>query len=150
MKKSTILVLVIVYLSSIFIVGVYGLQSKNNNEITYCEGITPTKIILSTGKVFTGDDIIADENVPNLYKVTISSKDYSDGFTVIVEYDLSPADCTFKDVVITPISTSEIPSATVIDGKIVFSRKGAIDINYKAQDKASGAAEMTIRIRFGR
>lgn len=151
MKKSTILILIIVYLGSIFIVGVYGLSVRYGNETIYCDSITPTKIELSTGAVYEGEKIVADEEstVP-MYNISISSKDYVEGLTVVVSYALNPTDCTNKDVTIVIVSTSDDPPATIVDDKIVFIRKAAVTVKFYATDRGAGAAEMTINIRFGR
>lgn len=151
MKKSTILILIIVYLGSIFIVGVYGLKVRYGNETVYCESITPTKIELSTGTTYEGENIkaVADADTPT-YEVYISSKDYVEGLTVIVSYTLNPNDCTYKEVNTNIISTTDDPPATIVDGKIVFSRMGPLTVKYTATDKGAGAAEMTVKIRFGR
>lgn len=152
MKKSTILILIIVYLGSIFIVGVYGLRVRYGNETIYCDKITPTKIELSTGAVYEGEDIVADEKseVPT-YNITISSKNYVEGLKVLVYYNLNPADCTNKDVKIVIVSTSDDPPAKIVDGQIVFNRYApAVTVKFYATDRGAGAAEMTINIRFGR
>lgn len=152
MKKSTILILIIVYLGSIFIVGVYGLRVRYGNETIYCDKITPTKIELSTGTIYDGEKIKTDQNTDasTTYNISISSKDYVEGLTVVVSYALEPAECTHNDVKIVIVSTSDDPPATIVDGKIVFTRKAAVTVKFYATDRGAGAAEMTINIRFGR
>lgn len=145
------MILIIVYLGSIFIVGVYGLRVRYGNETIYCNKITPTKIELSTGAKYEGEDIVADEEseVPT-YNITISSKNYVEGLKVLVSYNLDPADCTNKDVRIVIVSTSDDPPAKIVDGQIVFNRYAAVTVKFYATDRGAGAAEMTINIRFGR
>lgn len=150
MKKSTILILIVVYLGSIFIVGVYGLKVRYGNETIYCESITPTKIELSNGTVYEGEKIVADKDSSTTYNISISSKDYVEGLTVIVSYSLYPTDCTNKEVKIGVVSTTDNPPATIVDGKIVFSRYAPVTVKFTATDRGAGVAEMTINIRFGR
>lgn len=159
MKKSTVLILIIVYLGSIFIVGVYGLNPPPGNDIVYCESIVPDSIILSTGEVLSGDSIVKNTEDPSVirYDVKISSKKYYDGLTVIISYKLSPDNCTcngktdavkFFDV--SPPNDGKLPAATITeDGKIKFSRKAQFDVQLKVQDQATGP-EIVISFFFGR
>lgn len=157
MKKSTVLILIIVYLGSIFIVGVYGLNPPRGNDIVYCESIVPDSITLSTGDVLSGDSIVKNTEDPSVirYEVKISSKKYYDGLTVAISYKLAPDNCTcngktdavkFFDV--SPNGT--LPAATITeDGKIKFSRKAQFDVKLKVQDQATGP-EIVISFFFGR
>lgn len=159
MKKSTILILIIVYLGSIFIVGVYGLNPPRGNDIVYCESIVPDSITLSTGDVLSGDSIVKNTDDPNVirYDVKISSKKYYDGLTVTISYKLTPDNCScngktdavkFYDV--SPVNDGKIPAATISeDGKIKFSRKAQFDVKLKVQDQAT-APEIVISFFFGR
>ncbi len=155
MKKSTVLILIVIYLGSIFIVGVYGLKARAGNEVVYCEKITPTKITFSSGDVLTGDDIQFDE-ASNMYIAKISRKKYTDGLTVTIEYAFTPADFTYNTKeyieIIDTTPVSEVPSPATIgsDGKIVFSRKDSFYVTFTVKDRGTGNAEMTICIAFGK
>ena len=49
MKKSTILILALVFLGSVVVVGIFGMQSVPFNERVYIEKITLSGVTSSTG-----------------------------------------------------------------------------------------------------
>ena len=59
MKKSTVLLLTLVFLASILIVGFFGMKSISYKETIYINSITPTEVTLSTDEQKT---INRDEN----------------------------------------------------------------------------------------
>ena len=50
MKKSTILILLIIFLGSVLIVGIFGMQSVPYEQTVYIEEIVPSGIATSTGE----------------------------------------------------------------------------------------------------
>ena len=49
MKKATILILIAVYLGSIFVVGIFGMKNMPYEEIVPIKTIIPTSVTLSSG-----------------------------------------------------------------------------------------------------
>lgn len=137
MKKATILILVIIYVGSVFIVGIYGMKSIPFEEILYCEEIIPTSVVCSDGSAV---ELKQDKDG---YYVNVK---YTEGMYLIVNYNLNPSDCTYKDVSISIQSEKEDPGAYVDEqGVIYITRKvSQIIVVYKAQDEHK--AELKIKI----
>ena len=132
MKKSTILVLLIVFLGSVLVVGIFGLRAVSYEKIVYVQEIRPTSVVTKSANA-QELEIKID---PNGYYVLVP---YEEGLEVLINYELTPADCTNKDIKITIVHPDKNPPAIITDrNTIVFTRKGAIHLQYSAQDSASG------------
>lgn len=136
MKKSTILILILVFLGSILAVGIFGMQSIPFEERVYSTSITPTSVMTSTGnelEIKKG----TDEDGKNFWYVTVS---YEEGLIVMISYDLQPSDCTNKKVEMT-IVEPQSPAATISErGEIVFHERGSVHVLFKAKDSQTGAS----------
>lgn len=132
MKKSTILVLLVVYLGSILVVGIFGMKAVPFEEIVYCQQITPVSAVTSSGEEL---NIQKHESESNTYYVVTK---YVEGLTVMVNYNLTPADCTYKDVKIVIVEPANPPAILTDRGEIVFTKRGSVHIKYRATDNATG------------
>lgn len=144
MKKSTILIIVAVFLISVFVVGIFGLQSIPYEQRVYIEQITPTSITLNTGA--PSPKIKLSQN--GYYIVTIPRDHYEEGMGIIISYDICPTDATNKNLDVTIDNSLNTNSNGVWDerGWIVLNDSGTIDVIFKAKDQQGGAT-MTVRIR---
>ena len=153
MKKSTVLILLIIFLGSVLIVGIFGMQSVPYESIVYVESIVPTSVITSDGQ-----QVAIQKNTRGEYYAIIDYKpSYKDGvevFEVSVGYNLEPADCTNKNVKVVILGDAEnLPCDPLPEdssdwrGEIVFHRAQAIHVQYRAQDSATGAV-MDLYIYF--
>lgn len=135
MKKSTILILIVVYLGSILIVGIFGMKSIPFEERVYCNSITPSAAMTSSGNELTikKGEIEGKE----YYYVTVS---YEEGLIVMVSYDLTPANCTNKNVEISIVEPQNPPAMVGERGEIIFHEKGSVHVVYKAKDSQTGAS----------
>lgn len=134
MKKSTILIILIVFVGSVLIVGIFGMQSVPYEQIKYVKQIAPTSVTSMSGSS-QGLEIKTDENG---YYVMLP---YEEGLELLINYDLKPADCTNKDVKVTIVyPVNNQPAVLTERNTILFSRKGSIHLQYRATD--SPAAPM--------
>lgn len=133
MKKSTILILLVIYLGSVLIVGIFGMKSIPFEERVYVDKITPTSVTSSTGETFK---IETRTDLQDTYYVVV--KGFTEGLTIIINYDLTPADCTDKNVKISIVEPDDPPATLSDRGEIIFSEKGSLHVVYKAEDSATG------------
>lgn len=131
MKKSTILILLIVFVVSVLVVGIFGMQSVPYEQILYVKQIVPTSV---TSMIGSSQDlqIQTDENG---YYVMLP---YEEGLELLINYELKPADCTNKNVkvvIVYPVKNQ--PAELTERNTILFNRKGAIHLQYSATDSAS-------------
>lgn len=131
MKKSTILILLIVFVGSVLVVGIFGMQSVPYEQILYVKEIVPTSVTSMLGSS-QGLQIQTDENG---YYVMLP---YEEGLELLINYELKPADCTNKNIVVSIVyPTKNQPAELTERNTILFNRKGAIHLQYRATDSAS-------------
>ncbi len=130
MKKSTILILLVIYLGSVLIVGIFGMKSIPFEERVYVKEIKPTSVTSSTGDTYE-----IKQKPDGGYYVMVN---YHDGMVIMINYELKPADCTDKNVKITIVEPNDPPATLSDRGEIIFKEKGPVHVVYKAQDSATG------------
>lgn len=146
MKKSTILIITAVFLISVFVVGIFGLQNVPYDRLVYVNKIVPTSVTLSNGE----ESLEIKYSEPNgYYYVTIPYESYQQGMLVMINYDINPTDATNKklDVTINNVNTNS-KGILQENGAIKLEDRGIVDVTYRTQDQ-SGGAMMTFRIRVG-
>ena len=133
MKKSTILIIVAVFLISVFVVGIFGMQNVPYNEIVYVEKIVPTSVTLSNG----AESPRIKRDAGGSYYVVIA---YEQNVMVMINYDIVPGNATNRklDVKITNINSNS-KGSVLENGAILLEDKGVVKVTYRAQDSASGA-----------
>ena len=133
MKKSTILIIVAVFLISVFVVGIFGMQNVPYNEIIYVEKIVPTSVTLSNG----AESPKIKRDADGSYYVVIA---YEQNVMVMINYDIVPGNATNRklDVKITNINSNS-KGSVLENGAILLEDKGVVKVTYRAQDSASGA-----------
>ncbi len=136
MKKSTVLLLTLVFLASILIVGFFGMKSISYKETIYINSITPTDVTLSTDEQ---KNINRDENGKYYVRVT-----YEPGMIVTVGYSVAPGNNTFGSKTKIEISycSSDNPNAVEIVRGCTFkvNEQCHFDVKVTALDKAGGAS----------
>lgn len=149
MKKSTILIIVAVFLISVFVVGIFGLQSIPYEQIVYIEQIIPTTITFDSNEGTIEKKIYYSEDDGGYYYVTIPNRNYRQGMSVMVNYDLRPTDATNKRLSVNVKNLDENSNGTLQEnGSIKLEDRGNIEVIYKAQDQTGGATmRLIIRIK---
>lgn len=131
MKKSTILILLIVFAGSVLVVGIFGMQSVPYEQILYVREIVPTSVTSMLGSS-QGLEIKKDDEG---YYVAVP---YEEGLELLINYDLKPADCTNKNVEVSIVyPTKNQPAELTERNTILFNRKGVIHLQYRPTDSAT-------------
>lgn len=150
MKKSTILIITAVFLISVFVVGIFGLQNVPYEECVYIEKITPTTITFDSNEGTIEKNVYYTEEDGGYYYVTIPNKNFHKGMLIWVNYDLSPSNASNKQLRITKDDTlGENPICEILDDGAVIKINdvGMVNLFYEAQDQ-KGGAKMTLQIRI--
>ena len=132
--------LLIVFLGSVLIVGIFGMQSIPYEQTVYIEEIVPSGIATSTGE---NPELQYDSARGNWYVVL---EKFVPEMRVMLSWNLYPTDCTNKNVKVVILGDPDtLPCDPLPDdssewrGEIVFHRAQAIHLQYRAQDSATGA-----------
>ena len=138
MKKATIIVIAAIYVASIVVVGVFGLQA-----LIYNESNPITDIILPTQ--IEGKDVKLTSDGKG-YTVVIS---YRDDLTIPIEFIPDPVDATASiEVSITYQSGSEEnPTAELthdIGYFLTFFKKGKITLTFRSTDNNKFSKTLSI------
>lgn len=149
MKKSTILIIVAVFLISVFVVGIFGLQNIPYDERVYVEEIIPTTITFDSVEGTIEKKIFYNEDDGGYYYVTIPDKNYRQGMCIMVNYDITPTDATNK---ILSVSVRNLDGNSngmkQENGSIKLEDRGRVEVTYQAQDQQGGATmRLIIRIK---
>ena len=135
MKKSTILILLIVFLGSVIVVGVFGMQANLWEAPVYINEIIPTSVATISGKSLE----IKRNEQDGYYYVRVA---YEENLTVLISTRVEPVDSTNKSLKISVTNNNdpENPRAEVGErGEIIVRRTGVVKVQYRAQDKATAA-----------
>ena len=135
MKKSVVILILVIYLVSVALVSFFGLQYKTFDEVIYTESIE-----------FLNDDIKTLEEDGSLYAVV--RKDESTGlWTYQIKYRVYPDNATNSEVEY--IYDTQTPGVTLDPetGVVTFDRKGALTVTIKPKDGTDISATVTIRAR---
>ena len=132
MKKSTILILLIVFVGSVLVVGIFGMQSVPYEQILYVKEIVPTSVTSMTGN---SKGLEIKINNKGYYYVVVP---YEEGLELLINYDLKPADCTNKNVSVAIVyPDKDLPAELTERNTILFNRKGQIRLQYRPTDSAT-------------
>lgn len=133
MKKSTILILLIVFLGSVLIVGIFGMKSVPYEQIVYVKEIKPTSVTTVSANAQT---LEIKQNSKGEYYVMLP---YEENLELLINYELTPADCTTKDVKVSMVYPDSDHPAVITDrNSVLFTRKGNVRLLYETKDSASG------------
>ena len=131
MKKSTILIILVVFAASVFVVGFLGIENVPYKEIIYVKEITPTHVYF--GRQAEEAEIKTNKNG---YYVNFP---YEEGITIVIDYEITPNDATNRKISIEIKNLNTDSDATVENsGAITLHNSGPVRITYRATDSASG------------
>ena len=141
MKKATVIVIAAIYVASIVVVGVFGLQA-----LMYDESNPITDIILPTQ--IEGKDV-KRINDGKGYTVVIA---YRADLVIPIDFIPEPADSPSKiEVEITyQTGTEEEPTAELtrnVGYFLKFNTKGKVTITFRAKDNSKFSKELSITAR---
>ena len=127
MKKSTIFLLILVYIASFIIVGLFGIQTRAHNEIIYVDSITL--------KAVDEDNVQSKYNeTKNLYTFVTY---YEENLIVKLKAEVLPANATNAAVkvnVSTDLATFEIVEDVFINITIKEGGYGTIEFDVVSTD----------------
>lgn len=138
MKKSTILMLLIVFVGSVLVVGIFGMQSVPYEQILYVKEIVPTSV---TSMSSSSQNLQIQTDGDGYYVML----PYEEGLQLLINYKLDPVDCTNKGVRVSIVSPDNPPAELTDRNVIVFNRKGVIKLRYSPMDSAT-TKPMEIRV----
>lgn len=95
MKKSTILLLVVVYIVSFFVIGLLGHSIRNYDPEIYPESI---EIIDPDNRTTVSKDTTDPDTGELLYNYYFVYKNYKSGDSVRIKANIKPDNCTYPDV----------------------------------------------------
>lgn len=138
MKKATIIVIAAIYVASIVIVGVFGLQALLYNESN------PVKDIILPTQI-EGKDVKLTTDGKG-YTVVIS---YREDLTIPIEFVPDPADApaTIEVSITYQSGSEENPTAELthdIGYFVTFHKKGKITLTFRSTDNRKFAKELSI------
>lgn len=148
MKKSTVLIVIITFVLSVVIVGIFGMQMMSYDTKIYVQRLTPTQLITSTGetaeirktKNASGEEIEGD------YYARITFKE---DIVVNIDYELTPADATDKNVTVTIIDNVSEDVVTLNGMNIIVHEYiSSIRLVYRSTD--GNGKEFLFRLSFKR
>ncbi len=141
MKKATILILIAVYLGSIFVVGIFGMKNMPYEEIVPIKTIIPTSVTLSSGENL---NLFQKKEEENAYYITITNfviPENQEGMIIILNYQLNPADATTKDLDIFIEHTTISPTESVVEidnGRIIIKQPATIKLRFQEKNRPNG------------
>ena len=131
MKKSTIIIILVVMITSVFVVGIFGVKSVPYEEIVYVDKIEPTRV------TYGNDQVAEIQYNSNLgYFVDIP---YTENMLILVDYEVTPATATNKTLRVEWAPLNVNSDAEISDrGEIILKDSGGIVLTYRATDSARG------------
>ena len=162
MKKSTFLILLIVFVLSVVVVGIFGMKIMSYNVKVYIEEITPTDVVLNddnnttyryypNGNTTDKNQIRKHPTQANTYYVVVA---YRQDLALIIDYEITPNDSTNRNLKITITSDSkggvdgasvtESNSITLDKNKVIFKQKADVEITFRSTDGSNKTMKLAI------
>ena len=143
MSKPTILILSIVYLASVLIVGIFGMQVMSFNNINYIDTITidVNEIEFSNGQVFDGKntifkaETITDDGIP-YEQYTIFFK-YSENLNISIKPKVVAKDPTLDPTDGTLNVSSNNDNIIYNEGVFTVKGKDVVTFVFNSQDSSN-------------
>ena len=143
MKKTTILILITIYLGSILIVGIFGMINSPYEENKPIDKIVPISVTLNTGESIAVNKKPDEVNAYYTRIENFSVPENQEGMIIILNYEVVPADTTNKELDISIVHTnSNLPIdqvATVENGRITIKHPTTIKVRYQEKNRPNGA-----------
>lgn len=153
MTKPTVLILVVVYLASILIVGVFGMQIMSFNNVNYIESITLSEDRIDVGnakKLF--EEEYVEEGTPYWkYNLTVQ---YKEGLQIIINpkitaqnHEEDASNPKLKVVVSYQEGLEGCITYNEDDNVFTVNKKGVMYVTYWAQDNSDQKMVLTIKTK---
>lgn len=138
MKKSSVIIVIITFVLSVVLVGIFGMKMISYNTRIYIETITPTEVTTSANiqgvKLGSGRE-------ENSYILVLP---YFSDLIVRIDYEIDPADATDGIVELTVPDPAD-REVVETDGLTLRAKKqGSARLHYRAKD--GGGAEIDITL----
>lgn len=150
MKKSTILVVILVYIVSFLVVGIFGISIRALDKDVYVDSITisvPEQGIKIEDKTDTTQVPTFDN--PYLYKYNTDFKE--GGITVQLKATVLPANTTFPNIQIAYNENQEVYSAEIVSVYYInvhFYSSGTAKLSVKSTDGKDYRVDVQIRAKL--
>ena len=133
------------FLASVLVVGIFGMQAESYYSKVYIENITPAAIYCTTDEQLS----FGTSTQPNRYPVRI--RQFQQGMTIRIDCDVSPSDATLFNSIAVEITgqgnytgNDDNVVATLDGQNIILHQLGFVEVTYRATD--GGNARMTVVI----
>lgn len=140
MKKSTIFLILLVYIASFVIVGLFGIQVRAHNEIVYVENISLTPI---------NQEALVNYKYDETNKKYTFIAYYEDGLVIQLKANVTPANATNSAVKVS--YDSEIAEITVVDSVFIninVKEDGALDFSVVSTDGLDLTINATLLVLY--
>jgi hypothetical protein len=136
MSKPTILILSIVYLISILIVGIFGMQIMSFNNVNYIESISLSEKDVSFSDINCSLDFMVDDNETNAYTIVYL---YKKGLTIQINPTIKGKDPTIdptnKNLTVSSDTTND--SITYSNGVFTINSPDTVIFTFYSQDHSN-------------
>ncbi len=136
MKKSSVIIVLITFVLSVVLVGVFGMKMISYNTRVYIQKITPTGVTLS--RTVSGAKIGSGER-ENEYVLVLP---YFEELKIRIDYEIDPADATDGVVELTVPDPADRETVETDGLNILAKKKGSARLRYRAKD--GGGAEIVV------
>ncbi len=140
MKKSSVIIVMITFVLSVVLVGIFGMKMISYNTRIYVKAINPTSVTTSAN--ISGVQL-AGSMEENSYMLVLP---YFDGLIVRIDYELDPADATEDTVELTVPDPADREVVETQGLNIYAKREGSARLKYRAKD--GGGAEIDVTLYF--
>lgn len=153
MTKPTVLILVVVYLASILIVGIFGMQIMSFNNVNYIESITLSEDRIEIGEVRSqlGSTFVEEGEGYWEYNLLV---EYKEGLRFIINPKITarnPEEDATNPELKVEISYQEGLEDCITynkeDNVFTVNKKGIMFVDYWAQDNSNKKMVLTITIK---
>lgn len=136
MKKSVVMLILVIYVASVAVIGVFGMKSVLYDEKIYIEKIT------CINKEAKDAEVTIDGRTLTIQKVVIDYKE-SEETTFWIQWRVFPEDASFRRVEF--VSGNENVATVDGQGIVRFIKKGTVTIYINALDgsKIQGIVKIT-------
>ncbi len=138
MKKSSVIIVLITFVLSVVLVGIFGMKMISYNTRIYVKSITPTEVTTSAN--IPGVELGAGQE-EGAYILVLP---YFDDLIVRIDYEIDPADATEGAVELTVPDPAD-QEVVRLEGLNIHAQKaGSARLHYRAKD--GGGAEIDITL----
>lgn len=140
MKKSSVIIVIITFVLSVVLVGVFGMKMISYNTRIYVDAITPTEVTTSANipgvKLGSGQE-------EGSYILVLP---YFEDLVVRIDYELNPADATERTVELTVPDPADREVVEAEGLNLHAKKQGSARLHYRAKD--GGGAEIDVTLYF--